>query len=310
MVRLVRTFFNVFQKERADFVMARRKKVNLRMYSMQHLWRITREGFVWTDFPGQKADENLLSIWADPALQDIDPNEGIDSAQDMGGDLRSAYLAAAKTPDADGMKLGDVRRKRRITKQLPGGKTRKRVAYDGERGGAPISCFASVNDLCTYFGLAIGMYFWTMQFFAGVFFLLFLVQLPVILHFAGPSYSNGQQMIDPRVRGTAVCNNTATVPATLHAGAGNATINDAISWAMTSGSNASWAAVEALGLPAGTTHTAEWHTHNQCYLDERNLGSAVASVVVLVVAFVFFRVHFKRMLVHVDARHSTAANCE
>jgi hypothetical protein len=50
----------------------------------------------------------------------------------------------------------------------------------GDEAGANVPWFASSEDLCSYFGSAVGMYFWTAQQICLVFLLIFLVQLPSI----------------------------------------------------------------------------------------------------------------------------------
>jgi hypothetical protein len=125
--------------------------------------------------------------------------------------------------------------------------------------------------------------------FAAAFLVLFLVQLPAISHFAGATYSHGQLGVDPRVRGTAVCNNTVLLPVAVLHSSGNATVNAAISFAMANGSAVARDALEALGLARDAVHGTTIAPHNACYLGQAQLVSGVAGCVVLVIAFGLFR---------------------
>ena len=116
--------------------------------------------------------------------------------------------------------------------------------------------------------------------------------------------------IDPRVRGTAVCNNTFRVAARTPAPASrhptpprNASRQNAhASFAPATGFgtyNSSGAAA------ADTLSHVTWMDHNACYLGSSQIYGAVASVCILVACFALFRVRFREMLEAVDTAHLT-----
>jgi hypothetical protein len=58
----------------------------------------------------------------------------------------------------------------------------RRPAQYGEEGGEPVPFLATPTQLCSYFGSAVGMYFWTAQLFCVVFLLLAVLSLPAIYY--------------------------------------------------------------------------------------------------------------------------------